>query len=171
MTRARMRRPAWWALVITLAAATLTAASAGSWQMHIKSRTRPPVADQSVERQAATDAAGMGAVKLLSYSFGTLEQDFSTAEALLTGDFLTYYKQFTSQTVRPAASDKHITQSAVVVRAGVESMTSQNAAVLVFVNETTTSQDTPTPKTTVAAVRTGLIKINGVWLINKFDPV
>ena len=107
----------------------------------------------------------------MSYSPDTLEHDFSAAQAHLTGDFLTYYRQFTSEVVTPAARDKHITQTATVVHAGVESLTTQKAAILVFVNQTTTSQEKPSPATTPSSVRVSLAKVNGVWLIEKFDPV
>jgi Mce-associated membrane protein len=110
-------------------------------------------------------------VAVLSYSPDTLEHDFSAAEAHLTGEFLTYYRQFTSQVVTPAVRDKHITQTATVVRAGVESLTSQKAAILVFVNQTTTSQEKPSPATTASSVRVGLAKVNGAWLIERLDPV
>jgi Mce-associated membrane protein len=107
----------------------------------------------------------------LSTRCGTLDQDFAAAEAMLTGDFLTYYKQFTSETVRPAAEQKRVITTASVVGAGVESLTSQQAAILAFVNQTTTSQDKPAPTTASSSVRVGLAKVNGIWLINRFDPL
>jgi Mce-associated membrane protein len=171
MTQTRPWRVVWWACVIALTAATLAAASMGGWQMQVKSKQLPPVADEPADRQAATQAASAGAVAALSYSSDTLEQDFSAAEAHLTGDFLTYYRQFTTQTVAPAAREQRITQTATVVRAGVESLASQKAAVLLFVNETTTSQGNPSPKLTPSGVRVGLAKVNGVWLIERFDPL
>jgi Mce-associated membrane protein len=169
MTKAGGRRTAWWVLVIALTAATLAAASLGGWQMLVKSRQLP--ADQTAVRQAATQAASNGTVAILSYSPDSLDRDFSAAEAMLTGDFLTYYKQFTSQIVGPAARQKRVATTATVVRAGVESLTSDKAAILVFVNQTTTSQDKLQPTTTPSSVRVGLAKVNGAWLINKFDPV
>lgn len=169
MTRAR--RTLWWAMVLTLSVATLAAAALGAWQMMDKNRQPPPIADQPGDRQAAVQAAGTGTVRLLSYNPDTLQQDFSAAEALLTEPFLTSYKQFTSQIVAPAARHKHVTTSATVVRAGVESLTSQKAAILVFVNQTTTSQDNPRPAVTASSVRVGMARVNGSWLIGSFDPV
>jgi hypothetical protein len=58
-----------------------------------------------------------------------------------------------------------------VVGAGVESLTGRQAAILVFVNQTTTSQDKPSPTTASSSVRVGLAKVNGTWLINRFDPL
>jgi Mce-associated membrane protein len=171
VTPAGGRRAAWWVLVIALTAATVGAAALGGWQMQVKSRQLPPVADQAADRQAATQAASTGTVKVLSYSPDSLDQDFSAAEALLTGDFLDYYKKFTSQTVAPTARQKGITTTAKVMRAGVETLTSDTAAILVFVNQTTTSQEQPSPETKASSVRVGLAKVNGTWLINAFNPV
>ena len=171
MSQTGGRRLAWWALVIALTAAIVGAAALGGWQMQVKSRQPPPVANQAADRQAATQAASTGTAKILTYSPDSLDQDFAAAEAMLTGDFLTYYKQFTSETVRPAAEQKRVTTTASVVGAGVESLTSQQAAILVFVNQTTTSQDKPAPTTASSSVRVGLAKVNGTWLIDRFDPL
>jgi Mce-associated membrane protein len=169
MSAGRTQPVGWWVLVIVLAAATLAATFLGGWQMEVKSRQLP--ADRPADRQAATQAASTGTVKLLSYSPDSLDQDFNAAEAMLTGDFLTYYKQFASQVVAPAARQKRITTTATVARAGVESLTEEKAAILVFVNQTTTSQEKPSPETTASAVRVGMAKVNGTWLIDKFDPL
>lgn len=170
MTAAGLRPVVWWALVVVLSAATLTAALVGGWQVQVKSRQLPPVADQPAERQAAMQAASAGTVKLLSYSADTLEHDFSAAEATLTGDFLAYYKQFTAQVVRPAALANRLTTTATVLRTGVESLTSQHASILVFVNQTTISQEKPSPSVASSSVRVSLDRVNGAWLIAKFDP-
>src|ERR1700743_1989328 len=119
MSQAGGRLLAWWALVIALTAAIVGAAALGGWQMQVKSRQLPPVADQAADRAAATKAASTGTAKILTYSPDSLDQDFAAAEAMLTGDFLTYYKQFTIQTVRPAAEQQRISTAATVVRAGV----------------------------------------------------
>jgi Mce-associated membrane protein len=171
MTPTRARRAAWWVLVFVLTGATVGAATLGGWQTQIKSQQPPPVADQLAERQAAVQAASTGTVKLLSYSPNTLEQDFSAAEAFLTGDFLTYYKQFTSQIVAPAAREKAVTTNATVLRAGVESLTSQKGSILVFVNQSTTSRDKPSPALTSNSVHVSVTKVNRSWLIDGFNPV
>jgi Mce-associated membrane protein len=171
MTQTRGLRVTWWALVIALAAATVGTAALGAWQMQVKSGQLPPVADRAVDRQAATQAASTGAVKLLSYSPDTLDQDFKAAEAYLTGDFLAYYKQFTDQVVRPAAQQRHLATTATVVRAGVQSLASRTGSILLFVNQTTTSNDQPSPTTTSSSVLVDLSKVNGTWLIAKFIPV
>jgi len=79
MTPIRGWRAAWWVLVIALASATVGAATLGAWQMQIKSRQLPPVADQLADREAAVQAARTGTAKVLTYSPDTLEQDFSAS--------------------------------------------------------------------------------------------
>ena len=164
----RGRRFAWWVLVVTLAAATLGAAALGGWQLIVKSRPLP--ADQVVDRQAAMSAASDGTVAILSYSPNTLQQDFSAAEAMLTGDFRNYYKQFTTQIVTPSVQQKRISSKAVVLRAGVETLTSDGAGILLFVNQTTT-QENQAPTLTTSSVRVTLSKVSGKWLISRFDPL
>jgi Mce-associated membrane protein len=61
----------------------------------------------------------------MTYSPDTVEQDVSAASALLTGDFLTYYKQFTNQVLIPNARQNRVAATASVVRAGVETLTSR----------------------------------------------
>jgi Mce-associated membrane protein len=171
MTQARGLRVTWWALVIALAAATVGTAVLGARQMQVKGRQPPPGADRVADREAATQAASSGAVKILSYSPDTLDQDFAAAESCLTADFLAYYKQFTNQIVRPAAQQKRLATSATVVRAGVQSLASRTASILLFVNQTTTSNDAPSPTTSSSSVLVELAKVNGTWLIAKLEPV
>ncbi|OBH91260.1 hypothetical protein [Mycobacterium sp. E2733] len=171
MTTGTGRLLAWWLLVVMLAIGTLAAASVGASQALVKNRHLPPVADQPAARQAAIQAARTGTVKVLSYSPDTLDQDFGAAKAMLTGEFLQYYDNFTRQVVRPAAQQKSVKTTATVPRAGVESLTVDAAAILVFVNQTTTSKDQPSPTISSSSVRVGLAKVNGTWLINHFEPV
>ncbi|GAB1812608.1 hypothetical protein [Mycobacterium sp. MUNTM1] len=171
MRSALAGRIMWWAAVVALAVATVGVDALGAWEMQLKSRRPPPVADQLVDRQVATQAASAGTVKVLSYSPDTLEQDFNAASALLTGDFLTYYRQFTSQVVAPTARQKRLTTRATVQRAGVQSLATNAASILVFVSQTTTSADQSAPTTTSSSVSVGLAKVNGTWLINSFNPV
>jgi Mce-associated membrane protein len=163
------RQLAWWTMVVMLAAATCGAVALGGWQILIKSQSLP--ANQVAAREAAMKAASDGSVAVLSYSPDHLQEDFSAAESKLTGDFLNYYKQFTSQVVAPAAQQKQVTTTAKVEKAGVESLTSTSAAVLIFVNQSTTTKEKPEPTAINSAVRVGLTRVSGKWLINRFDPV
>lgn len=166
-----MRATARWAVTIALGLAITAATSVGAWQLTVKNRELPPVADNAGARQAVTDAAKTNVVKVLTYRPETVEQDTSAAAAVTTGDFRAYYIRFARQIVVPTAREKGVTTSATVVRAGVESLTAQKASILVFINQNTTSRDKPTPEAQNSSVRVGMTKLNGTWLIDHFDPV
>jgi Mce-associated membrane protein len=58
-----------------------------------------------------------------------------------------------------------------VVRSAVQDIQPDSAVVLVFVNKQSWSKDNPQPAATKAAVRVTLSKVNGSWLIAKFEPI
>ncbi len=118
----------------------------------------------------AVRAASDGAVASLSYSPPSMDRDFATAKSHLTGAFLAYYDKFTKEFVTPMVQQKHIAQTAAVVRAAVSELHPDSAVVLVFLNETTMSKEKPEPLTTPSSVRITLTKVNGSWLISKLDP-
>ncbi|BDB40444.1 MULTISPECIES: hypothetical protein [Mycobacterium] len=166
-----MKRAAWWVLVVMLAAVTLAAAFVGDWQWQAKSRRPPPVADQPADLTLAIQAATSCTVKILTYSPGTLDRDFAAAKTCLTGDFLAYYDQFFNQTIAPSARDRGLTTSATVARAGVQSLTNDSAAILVFVNQSTTSKDKTEPAVAASSALVSMTKVKGTWLVDKFNPV
>jgi len=130
--------------------------------------------DQRIDDAAAhqaIQAASDGAVALLSYSYDNLDRDFAKAKSHLTGDFLAYYHKFTQQGVAPAAQQGQLTTTAKVVRAAVSELHPDSAVVLVFLNQTTASKKKPEPLTTASSVLVTLRKVNGSWLIAKFDPL
>lgn len=114
---------------------------------------RPDQQTDSGAARAAVAAASDGTIALLSYSPDTLDQDFATARSHLAGDFLSYYDQFTQQIVAPAAKQKSLKTTAKVVRAAVSELHPDSAVVLVFVDQSTTSKDSPNPS--MAASRDG----------------
>ncbi len=130
--------------------------------------------DQQTNSDAAHSAiraASDGTVALLSYSPDSLDRDFSAAKQHLTGDFLSYYNQFTQQIVTPAAKQKGVKTSADVIQSAVSELHPDSAVVLLFINQTTTSTDRPDPALSASSVQVTLTKVNGAWLISKFDPV
>jgi len=132
---------------------------------------RPDRQLDAAAAQRAIQAASDGAVATLSYSTETMDRDFTKARSHLTGDFLAYYDKFTKQIVMPTVQQKHLVQTATVVRAAVSELEQNSAVVLVFLNETTTGKDKPQPLITPSSVRITLTKVSGSWLISKFDPV
>ncbi|OBF50029.1 hypothetical protein A5756_22745 [Mycobacterium sp. 852002-53434_SCH5985345] len=129
--------------------------------------------DQQVSEAAAHRAiqtASEGSVAVLSYSPDHLDHDFSKAKSYLTGNFLAYYTKFTEQ-IAVLAQQKHVTETARVIRAAVSELHADSAVVLVFIDQTATSKEKPEPQTTANTARVTLTKVKGSWLISKMDPL
>jgi Mce-associated membrane protein len=130
--------------------------------------------DRQIDNTAAhqaIQAASDGAVDLLSYSYASLDKDFAKARSHLTGDFLAYYREFSEALVAPAAQQGQLTATTKVIRAAVSELRPDSAVVLVFVDQTTASKQKPQPVKADSSVLVTLKKVNGSWLIAKFDPV
>jgi Mce-associated membrane protein len=151
--------------------AVVLVASAGVAAWLYFSQYRPDQQIDAAVSKTALDAATNGTVALLSYSPDSLDKDFASAKSHLTGDFLSYYTQFTEQIVTPAAQQKSVKTTASVVRAAVSELQPNSAVVLVFVNQTTTSKENPDGAFAVSSVKVSLNKVDGTWLISSFDPV
>ncbi|KUH86328.1 MULTISPECIES: hypothetical protein [unclassified Mycobacterium] len=127
-------------------------------------RTAETVREESV--QVAKDST----VAMLSYKPDTVEQQLNDARALLTGEFEESYTGLINDVVIPGAKQKQISAVASVPAAASVSADPNEAVVLVFVNQTVVvGQDPPTDS--ASSVRVTLEKVDGRWLISKFDPV
>ena len=157
--------------VLGVLLALLVVASAALAGSLLYFQYRPDRATDAAAARSAITAASDGTVAILSYAPDTLERDFSSAKSRLTGDFLSYYTKFTEQIVAPAAKQKSLKTSAVVVRAALSEIHPSSAVVLVFVNQSTLSADRPEPTLTSSSVLVSLTKADDRWLISSFTPV
>ncbi|MGZ4583883.1 MAG: hypothetical protein ACXVYI_05935 [Mycobacterium sp.] len=157
----------WRALVL----ATLVALAVGVAASVYFLNHRPDQQTDQAAQQAAEDAATEGAVAVLSYSPESLDQDIAKAKSHLTGEFLSYYTNFTQQVMASAARDQQITTTANVVQAAVEDMKPDSAVVLVFVNKYSASKAQPAPVPSPATVKVTLRKVDSSWLISEFEPL
>ncbi|MDT5339236.1 MAG: Mce-associated rane protein [Mycobacterium sp.] len=154
------------AVLVMLAVASVALAT---WMYVLQYRSDQQI-DPAAEKAVLT-AATEGSVALLSYSPDSIDRDLATANSHLTGEFLTYYRQFTDEIVRPAAKQKSIKSSATIARAAISEMHTDSAVVLLFVNQTSTSSDRPEPSLLASSVLVTLTNVDGNWLIAKFEPV
>jgi Mce-associated membrane protein len=155
--------------VITVAVALVASAGLAAWVYFFQ--YRPDQQTDAAAAKIALDAASSGTVALLSYSPDSLDKDFTAAKSHLTGDFLSYYTQFTQEIVTPAAKQKQVKTNATIVQAALADLKPDSATALVFVNQTTTSKENPDGAFAASSVKVGLTKIDGNWLISAFDPV
>ena len=164
---ARLRLARWRSIVATTLVVTAVGVAAGVYFIVYLPDQR--VDDAMAHR--AIQAASDGAVAVLSYSYDHLNRDFDNAKSHLTGDFLAYYSKFTDAVVAPAAQQGQLTATAKVIRAAVSDLHPDSAVVLVFVDQTTASPKKKDPEKTQSSVLVTLTKVNGSWLIAKFNPV
>jgi Mce-associated membrane protein len=141
----------------------------GAWQSTTAEQNRSD-RSFSAEEQVITTAK-RSAEALLTYSYTEVQQKLYAAEELTTGEFRTEYRQFADYVVIPAAREKKVSTNAVVVGAGVQSLAADNAKVLLFVDQSTTSAAEPSAQLQASTILAGLQKVNGSWMISQFDPL
>lgn len=126
--------------------------------------------DLARARAESVRVASEDTVVLLSYKADSVEKDLAAARERLTGEFKDAYTELTHQVVIPGAKEKHISSVAKVNAAASVSATANHAVVLAFVDQTVTI-GTGAPTDTQPVVRVTLDKVNGRWLVSRFDPV
>lgn len=154
---------------VILVVLLLISGAAATW-LYFRQYLPVKQTDASVA-SAVINSASDGTVALLSYSPDSLDKDFAAAKSHLSGDFLSYYNQFTEQIVAPAAKQKSLKTTARVLGAALSELRPDSAVVLVLVDQSTTSKDNPDPAMASSSVLVSLARVNGKWLITKFDPV
>lgn len=126
--------------------------------------------DLARARSESVRVASEDTVVLLSYKADSVEKDLGAARERLTGEFKDAYAELTRQVVIPGAKEKHISSVAKVNAAASVSATANHAVVVLFVDQTVTIGE-GAPTDTQPVVRVTLDKVNGRWLVSRFDPV
>ncbi|OBI48430.1 hypothetical protein [Mycobacterium sp. E796] len=126
--------------------------------------------DLARARAESVRVASEDAVVLLSYKADSVEKDLAAARERLTGEFKDAYTELTRQVVIPGAKEKHISSVAKVNAAASVSASANHAVVLAFVDQTVTI-GSGAPTDTQPVVRVTLDKVDGRWLVSRFDPV
>lgn len=161
------RSTKWWTIVGVLIVASVAAIWIGLWQLMMSHR--PSAADQPEQRQAAIDAARTNISKVLTYQADIVEQQLRAAAEVTTGEYGTYYRKHTAESLVPEAKQNGVDTIATVVDVGVVSLTADRASILAFVDQSTTTYEKPEPATTTSAVRVEMIREGGHWRIATFD--
>jgi Mce-associated membrane protein len=128
------------------------------------------VRDSDIARRQSEQTAKDSTAALLSYKPETVEQQLVAARDLLTGGFRDYYTKLTNDVVIPTAKEKQISAVASVPEAGAVSADPNHAVVLAYVNQTVVVGG-GVPTDNLTRVRITMDKVDGRWLISKFDPV
>ncbi|OBK98174.1 hypothetical protein [Mycobacterium sp. 1165178.9] len=125
--------------------------------------------DLARARTESVQAARDDTVTLLTYHADTVDKDLAAARERLTGEFKDAYGELTRQVVVPGAKEKHISSVAKVNAAASVSVTENHAVALVYVDQTVTI-GAGAPTDTQPVVRVTLDKVDGRWLVSRFEP-
>lgn len=119
----------------------------------------------------ASAAARDRVAAMLSYNAATVDKDLANAESGVTGSFRQDYRDLVRKTVIPVAKEKGVSTKASVVQVGVISTTTQHATLLLFIDQMTTSIDTPAPTVDASRVKVEMDHQGGQWLVSSMSPV
>lgn len=94
-------------------------------------------------RQDAAAAASRTVAAMFSYEFGTVDTELPKAADNLSADFRADYLKLITEAIAPGAKEKQLTVQATTQAAGIVSAEDDRAVVLLYLNQITTSKDSP----------------------------
>ena len=127
------------------------------------------VVSESV-KETVRDVAADAATRAYSYSWDTLAEDRAAARDLMTTDMQRRYDR-TMAGVGTSSRRERTVVSAEVVETALVSATSSYARVLVFVNQTTSTEDLRKPRVDLDRVLVTLERAEGEWRVSELDAL
>ncbi len=138
-------------------------------------RQNQQTTELSAERFAAArqamEAAAAATTTVLSYSHQTVDRDVAAAKELTTGEFRDSYAKFTTAVLIPKAREKQVSVRATTVGTGIQTLNDNEATVLVFINQSSTSSASPEPQKSTSSAVVGMSRVGGVWKIATFEKI
>jgi Mce-associated membrane protein len=122
-------------------------------------------------RAASSTAAQRTLEAIFTYDYHTVDNELPKAASNLTPGFRKDYLTLITRDIAPAAKQKELTVRATAEAAGVISTQRTHAVVMVYLNQVTTSKDSPQGSVLGTRVRVSLDKDAGQWLVGKIDPI
>ncbi|KQY33502.1 MULTISPECIES: hypothetical protein [Nocardia] len=129
---------------------------------------------QDKTEQARTDAmstASRTVSAMFTYEPATVDTELPRAADNLTESFRAEYLKLIEQAIAPGAKEKQLTVKATTQAEGVVSADPEKAVVLLYLNQLTTSKDSPEGATSGSRVRVSLDKADNRWLVSQVTPV
>ncbi|MFG1796904.1 h domain protein [Nocardia sp. NPDC049149] len=122
-------------------------------------------------RKDAVTAADRAVSAMFSYDFQTVDKELPKAADALSPKFRDDYLKLITQAIAPGAKEKQLSVKATTQAGGVISADKSHADVLLFLNQVTTSKDSPQGTTTGSRVRATLQKDGDRWLVDQITPL
>lgn len=165
-TASRVARPS----VVIVAALAAVALVLGGVDLGLH-LIRPGADPLASSRTDALQNAKVRVPKMLTYAYGSIDNDITTASEQLTGNFKKEYTDLLISRVKPGALAGKISTKAAAVDAGVVSAKSDKVVVLVFLNLTTTSGPKAVTQLNGSRVEVTMTKVGDDWLVSELKPV
>ncbi|QBS42701.1 h domain protein [Nocardia sp. CS682] len=129
--------------------------------------------DQQAEqaRKDAVTAADRTVTAMFTYDYQTVDRELPKAADNLSPKFREDYLKLITQAIAPGAKDKQLSVKATTQAAGVVSADKSRVEVLLFLNQVTTSKDSPQGTTSGSRVRATVNKDGDRWLVDQVTPV
>ncbi|AEF39343.1 hypothetical protein [Hoyosella subflava] len=122
-------------------------------------------------REQAVRAASEQAVAILGYDHNTVETELPTAAEGLTGSFRDEYETLIREAIIPGALEQELSVDVSVAGTSIVSATKDTAVVLLFLNQVTTSSESPQAALTGSRVRAHMEKSGEQWLMAGLTPI
>lgn len=122
-------------------------------------------------RSSAIEAAERTVTAMFSYEFTTAETELPKAAENLSGSFREDYMKLIEQAIVPGAKEKQLIVRATSQAGGLVSSDRSHAVVMLFLNQVTTSKDSPDSTSTGSRVRVSLDRDGDRWLVSQVTPV
>lgn len=124
--------------------------------------------------QARTDAmstASRTVSAMFTYEPATVDTELPKAADGLSESFRNDYLKLIKEAIAPGAKEKQLTVKATTQAEGVVEADPDHAVVLLYLNQLTTSEDSPEGTTSGSRVRVTLDKADDRWLVSQVTPV
>ncbi|MCJ0902919.1 twin-arginine translocation pathway signal [Rhodococcus sp. ARC_M6] len=110
------------------------------------------------------------AVAMFQYDYSNVDDQLHSATEGLTGDFRGQFTELIESVIIPGAQEKALTVQVVVQGTSILDAGPDTATTMLFLNQITTSKDSPEAVASGSRVKMGLEKHDGRWLVNSVEP-
>lgn len=153
------RGPARWAAALALAPIALTGCSDRSDEV------------SEARRQELLRSVSAQVERLLSYDAATLRRDVAEVEQLADGSFAREFGDLLRGRAGRVIRELAAVSSAQAVEVGTVETAADEARLLVFVRQATTSRDHPAPRVDLSAVEVTVTRVGDGWRIRTLEKV
>jgi len=122
-------------------------------------------------RADAVAAATRTVSTMFTYDHETVDTELPKTAEQMAPEFRADYLELIEKAIIPGAKEKGLGVQATTQASGVVSADRAQAVVMLFLNQVTTSKDSPEGTSTGSRVRVSMDKIDDHWLVASVTPI